>query len=329
MNLRVTLTRRGTRHGRFTLPAGEPGLPADAAARWQRCQPIVWRGAIATRLLRWRQEVRRTLALFARLRAGASFEAAVYRRMRGTRGFVPAGTTVDAADPREIAKVWTHRVVGTRIVGRDLWTKLAWIAHDERDPSLRIRFSWGSEMLTEWHSDPRRCRRVDEFACALFPECEVLAGHGPLLRTLGRLAGGKVRLSERILYNNCPGGGAVFHHDAETTQRGVCFGQFAGTTAWLALPRAELAAHVAAALRTSLRRADRALANPDAPKLYKLLNHDPRFTRRLAAAGALFVLQPGDVVLLPTVPGRDTCWHSVFGLGRRPSLAHSYGVFLR
>jgi hypothetical protein len=145
-----------------------------------------------------------------------------------------------------------------------------------------------------------------------------------------------VRLSERIVYSNAPGGGAVFHHDDEEHQLGVVFGQLAGETAWLALPKRELAAHVAACARSGAlrrlagtpRRALRAL-DRDAPALRALLDATPRFTARLVDHGALIHLRAGDALLLPTHGPDDTCWHAVFALGRRASLAHSYGIFAR
>jgi hypothetical protein len=59
------------------------------------------------------------------------------------------------------------------------------------------------------------------------------------------------------------------------------------------------------------------------------MNRDPGFTAALAAHGALFVLQAGDSILLPSHGIDDVAWHSVVALGRRPSLAHSYGLFAR
>ena len=326
----LALRRRGVDHG-WVVPTPAPlGLPSDAQARWQACRPIVWRGALSGRLAPWRKQMRRTLAWFERLRCSEPFASGVRRRMLDSAEFSPAGSTVDGADSREIEKIWVDRFRGARAVGRDLWAKLAWIAHDDRDPSLRIRFSWGSEALREWHTDPARFVHVDRYADALFPECEIQAGCAELIRTIGELCGRPVRLSERIVYNNFPGGGAVFHHDAEPTQLGVSFAQLVGATAWLALPREELADAVAKARRGwSKRRANQALDDTDEPKLYKLINHSASFTARLHRRGCLFVLNPGDVVLLPTVPGTDTCWHSVFGIGEAPSLAHSYGVFAR
>jgi hypothetical protein len=108
-----------------------------------------------------------------------------------------------------------------------------------------------------------------------------------------------------------------------------------GSTGWLALPRAELAQEVAALARRaplarragSVARAQRAFDRPDWPPLARLLNENPRLTRRLVERGAFFRLEPGDLLILPS-PARDVCaWHSVFSLGRRASVAHSYGCF--
>jgi hypothetical protein len=69
-------------------------------------------------------------------------------------------------------------------------------------------------------------------------------------------------------------------------------------------------------------------AGPEA-ELWRLLNRDAAFTAELAARGALFVLQAGDSILLPSHGIDDVAWHSVLALGSRPSLAHSYGLFPR
>jgi hypothetical protein len=49
----------------------------------------------------------------------------------------------------------------------------------------------------------------------------------------------------------------------------------------------------------------------------------------LSAHGAVYVLEAGDSILLPSQAFDDCAWHSVIALGDRPSLAHSYGIFLR
>jgi len=152
---------------------------------------------------------------------------------------------------------------------------------------------------------------------------------------LERWTGRPVRLSERIVFSNAPGGGATFHHDAEPDQLGVAYAQLTGRTAWLALPKRALAAEVARLARGSAlespagtpARALRALDREDLPELDRLLNRSPRLTRRLVERGSLIVLSAGDVLLLPSHGPDEAAWHSVFALGVTPSVAHSYGVF--
>ncbi|HVS17657.1 MAG TPA: hypothetical protein VMT18_03570, partial [Planctomycetota bacterium] len=181
----------------------------------------------------------------------------------------------------------------------------------------------------EWQHETRRAPHAEAFAEALFPECDVLTGHAELVDMVAELARRAPRFGERIVYNNAPGGGAIFHHDVEPHQLGVLYGQLAGETGWLALPRELLANEVAAALSIRPSRALARLEREDDDELYRLLNHTPRFTRQLVLRGSFVHLRSGDALLLPSPsPGND-CWHSVFALGRRPSLAHSYGIFAR
>ncbi|TAJ11131.1 MAG: hypothetical protein EPO68_14830 [Planctomycetota bacterium] len=339
------LVRRGARLGWFDASIAHSGEDVDARAqRWRACEPLVLRGAVAAGARAWRGEVGGTLALFERLRRGASFQDEVWRRLGAPRGsrFAPAGAACDLYDPREVEKVYAHALgSGGRALARDLYAKLAWIAHDERDASLRIRFSFGSESLLEWTKDPRRAVWSDRFASALFPETAAVLSQRALLARIERLAGRALRFSERIVYNNAPGGGAVFHHDAEPHQLGVLYSQLAGETAWIALSKRALAALVSAHARAAKprsalakrvatpARALRALEAEDDGELYRLLNEDAAFARTLVLAGHAFRLRAGDAVVLPSRGPDDTCWHSVFALGARPSLSHSYGIFAR
>jgi hypothetical protein len=341
---KLVLYRRGVRHGRFDVASARAPRAADRAARarieedqrmrWERDEPIVLRGALVPMLRAHAGAIRSTLALFERLRREGSFQDEVWRRVHARSGFVPAGTTIDLGDEREIEKVFADARRGGRMLARDLYAKLSWISFDRRDPSLRIRFSFGAEALRDWQKETRRAPWADRFASALFPECEVIAENAPLRARIEALVGRSVRFSERIVYSNSPGGGAVFHHDDEPFQLGVVYGQLAGATSWLALSKRQLARHVAAAARGRLRRtastpraALRALDRDGNPLLRRLLDSTPSFTRSLAEAGALHVLRPGDAILLPSHGPDDACWHSVFALGGRPSLAHSYGIF--
>lgn len=330
----VVLRRRGVEHGRFPIP--DRGASADARASWHSDRPVFLPGILARALPRWRAPIRRTLSLFEDLRADREgFQAEVRRRLARRREFSPSGATVDTGDAREVEKVYVDGMAGKRFVARGLYAKLSWIAHDPRDESLRIRFSFGSEDLRDWQRETRRAPWADRFAEALFPESAAQAGSAALRERVERLIGRRARYSERIVYNNAPGGGAVFHHDCEPHQLGVVFGQLAGETAWLALPKRELAVLLARFVRTPAlrrlagtpRRALRALDREGDARIAKLLNETPAFTRLLVEHGALFRLRAGDVLLLPNHGWDDTCWHSVFALGARASLAHSYGLF--
>ena len=334
----IVLQRRGQRHGEFA-PARVAELGRkERVERWEADRPLHFASALAPLLPALRAPIRRTLALFEALRDDQrSFEEEVRARLRGNRTFSPSGSVVDVGDTRELEKVYVDGMRGREFAARALYAKLSWIAHDPRDASLRIRFSFGSERLFDWQKETRRAPWAARYAEALFPECRALSANRALLGTVERLVGQKVRLSERIIYNNAPGGGAIFHHDCEPWQLGVVFGQLAGETAWFALPKRELAKLVAefargtklARLCGTQARALKALDKEGDERMETLLNRTPKFTRLLVERGHLLHLRAGDALLLPNHAWDDTCWHSVFALGDEASLAHSYGIFGR
>lgn len=323
------LVRRAVRHG-VVRPGDRIPVSGHVGDLWGKAEPLHFPGALREGLESHRASVARTQALLDRVRAGRTeFRRDVWRRLARRKGFVASGASRDLADEREIEKVHAEGTRGR--VARDLWAKLSWISRDPRDVSLRVRFSFGSELRSDWARDSRRAAAADALAEAVFPECAVLGANRAVYALLARATGSPVRLSERIVFANAPGGGAAFHHDAETEQRGVAYAQLAGRTAWLALPKRELAALVAEIAPRSGRlgtpaRAFRALDRHHAP-LERLLNADPRLTRALAERGRLYVLQRGDLFLLPSPGPDDTAWHSVFAIGSRPSLALSFGIF--
>jgi hypothetical protein len=334
----VELCRRGVRHGRLRATARASAV--DDAPRLWRDDRAIWLPGFFRKALTpdVRRRVASARAFFDRARNGADvriLERLIAHRLGPRAGFRKTAAAVEMFDAREIGKVYADEIVDGEPRARDLYAKLSWIAADESDASLRARFSFGSEMLFEWHRDPRRAKAADRFAEAVFPEGRALARHARLLRLLAQCAKREVRLSERIVYSNAPGGGAVFHHDAEPTQLGVLYGQFAGRTAWLASPKRDLAAALAEhGARGSLgrrlvtpARALKALDARDDSALDRLLNDTPSFTRALVERGALIVLNPGDVLVLPSHGIDACCWHSVFAPGETPSLAHSYGIF--
>lgn len=337
------LVRNLTRRGRCVWPLRRRGADLGfvvevvrqwprataAGARWRRADPVFLPGALGQAPVRHAAAIAACLRMFDRLRRGGRFLNELERRLRDDGDLRYAGSTVDRADGREIERVFVDAAPGGTAVATDLWAKLAWIANHEHDRSLRIRFSAGLEQLADWLSvSDLTAGWVDLFAARAFPECRAILTAPRLRRQLDQLLQRPHRLSERILYNNAPDGGAVFHHDAEPGQLGVCFSQLQGLTAWLAIRKRALAALLVrtGAYRTELA-AMAALDQNDAPRLQRQLNRDAEFTAHLAAHGALFVLRPGDCILLPSHGIDDVAWHSVIALGDRPSLAHSYGLF--
>lgn len=323
------LRRRGADLGYAVEVDRQPKSAAQHRATWDAAEPVFLPGVLGDRPARFAAAIDASLRMFDRLRRGGGFVEEFERRLAGDSDLRYAGSTVDRSDPREIERVFVDAEPAGVPVATDLWAMLAWIANDETDRSLRIRFSAGKDRLEDWlQSTDLTAGWVDQFAARTFPECEAILDCAPLRTTLDALLQRPHRLSERIVYNNAPGGGAVFHHDAEPGQLGVCFSQLQGHTAWLAIGKrrlAKLVHHCGGA--GSVRAAMAALDQSDDQELWRLMNRDAAFTAELAARGALFVLHQGDSILLPSHGIDDVAWHSVLALGPRPSLAHSYGLF--
>jgi len=315
----VRLVRRGVAHG-WIQADGSAVRDVDAA--WSNADAVALRHQLRPLDPATVRAIRRTRALFGRIQRGAGLADWLWSRLHGSRRFLPAGASVDLADAREIEKVHVDLVRAGEVT--ELYAKLSWVSADDRDHSLRIRFSFGSERLDDWQTSVDAAVAADRLAEAVFPECAAITQHRGLRAKLRGWVGPAWRLSERIVYANAPGGGAAFHHDAEPGQRGVVYAQLAGRTAWLALPKRRLA-EVVAEVGGARNVLDR-LTRQD-PRLRPILNEDPRLTRALVARGHLYVLEAGDVLVLPSHGEDDACWHSVFALGERPSLAHSYGLF--
>jgi hypothetical protein len=323
------LRRRGAVLGFAVEVDRAPRPAAQLKATWDAAEPVFLPGVLGSRPTRFAAAIEQSLRMFDRLRRGGGLLPELERRLADDPDLRYAGSTVDRSDPREIERVFVDAGPEDQPLATDLWAMLAWIANDESDRSLRIRFSAGKDRLEDWmQSTDLTAGWVDQFASRAFPECEAILGCAALRTTLDALLQRPHRLSERILYNNAPGGGAVFHHDAEPGQLGVCFSQLQGHTAWLSIGKRRLARLVhRCGGAASVRAAMAALDQNDDEALWRLMNRDAPFTAQLAAHGALFVLQAGDSILLPSHGIDDVAWHSVLALGSKPSLAHSYGLF--
>ena len=331
----LPLDRRGLHHGFVRLlPTDGPGSE-EIRARWQVDRPIHLSGALRSTLGAHAAPIARTLESFDALRADElEFQDEVWERVGEDGVWEPAGASVDLGDEREVEKVFAHYRPADRRIARDLYAKLSWVSVDERDISMRVRFSFGSESLFEWMEDPARAPFSDSFADAVFPECTAVTSNAEVMGLVSELVSEEIRLSERIMYNNAPGGGAIFHHDYEPKQLGVVFAQLEGETLWLALPKRELVDLILESVEGDLAQQLstpeailKALGEEEQPELALLLNETPSFTRRLIERGHCFHICEGDVLLMPSHGPDDVCWHSVFALGESGSLALSSGVF--
>ncbi|MFK7742508.1 MAG: hypothetical protein AB8H80_19500 [Planctomycetota bacterium] len=345
-------------------------MPSEAqvAARWQRADAVFLPRVLGDAPQAHEAAIAATLAMFDRLRDdGADFLDELEERLADDDRFRYAGSTIDQDDPREIERVFVDaldpdaaRPVGqtadgeaedegedeesvsieaedrSDAIAKDLWAKLAWItAEDPSDRSLRIRFSNGLDQLEEWlATGDHDASMGDLFALRTFPECAAMLTSEGLRTRLDRMIARPHRLSERIIYNNAPNGGAIFHHDAEPGQIGVVFAQLEGRTAWLTLPKRRLAALLnkrgygggGKVEAHAIKALDGCSEDDD---LQFLLNRDESFAAELAAVGALYILEAGDAIVLPSHGFDDVAWHSVLAVGDTPSLAHSYGIFPR
>ena len=325
------LVRRDAHLGQVVTVQRDPLDHRAQAALWRAAEPLFFPGVLGDVDARWGREIGACLQMFDRLRGDESeFLDELEARLHDDDWLRYAGSTVDQDDPREIERCFVDAEVDGAPVAEDLWAKLAWITEDATDRSLRIRFSNGLDQLEEWMTtSDHTASWVDRFALHAFPECRAVLACAALRERLDHLVAQPHRLSERIVYNNAPNGGAAFHHDAEPGQLGVVFSQLEGRTAWFTLSKRRLAALLASYGWGSQRAAMAALDEASDPALLNVLNRDADFARLLAANGALFVLRAGDAIVLPSHGVDDVAWHSVLAVGDRPSLAHSYGIFPR
>ena len=325
------LQRRNAKLG-YVMPLRRdlPSFPA-AKATWDTSEPVFLPGILGAGLDACAAAIEESLAMFERLRQGGEFLDELESRMSEDLDFAYAGSSGESDDPRDVEAVFFRAESGEFAGEQDLWARASWIANDETDMSMRIRHSSGDGAPDGWlRATDRTCRAVDELARRAFPECAAIDECEPLQTLLAGLLQRPFRLSERILYNNAPNGGAVFHHDAEPGQSGVCFSQLEGRTAWLTLSKRRLARILvrngaAKDERLAIQRLDRG----EDRELWQCINRDESFAQQLSAHGAVYVLEAGDSILLPSQAFDDCAWHSVIALGDRPSLAHSYGIFLR
>jgi hypothetical protein len=340
---RVELRRRGVEHGIWYELEEEPA-PSDQGqdpelarlrTRFAANRPIVLRSMVAPG-----EHGREGLALLERVRAGLLPDAPL------PPGFSPLEPSPLRPDPARDRARWVTRSQASPLA---LWAKAALLSDHPDEQSWRLRISAGREPEDEGCRDDEVHREVARLADALLPGAPRVQACRALTDLLRDCLGGEPLLTQTIAYWNCPGGGALLHHDAfaeplEGGQRGVVYTQLAGRTAWVAASSRELGHEVQAALRELLtegtlppdlprerawalasdpEQAAAELALPGCGALAGLVHGGEPFTGRLVDSGHAFLLEPGDAVVLPNHGLRGTCFHSVFCASDGPTYALS------
>jgi len=350
------LSQRDSRLGWIGEPH-RPPLPAVDVARhaWQAARPILLPGLVADAIAPHQHHIAQAAALLQAILDGADCEELLLQEPYAGRlspRFELLSSSYDEGDPQEIVKLEFDVMEDDAIIAENLWVKLSWLSYEEHDASLRFRFSFGMENFEDVAADPERQAYAAALTEAIFPESAVISAN-PRLHDYMRdlLRSGSLAYVERIVYFNAPEGGAQFHHDVERGHAGVVFAQLSGRSAWLALSTEQLLDAVQAflvqpgagkSLSKSIAReqdrrqltelaGDRAaladcLNSRDNDLLEQLINRTPDFIRHLLECGHGYILNPGDVILLPQHDAAHCSWHAVYCLDDTPGEGLSFAV---
>lgn len=235
----------------------------------------------------------------------------------------------------------------SKVIAEDLWCKASYLSFHDNDASMRFRFSLGMEGYEDVAADPERQMLASEITDAIFPESAAITEHKELNRLLMEMLDSKPAYTERIIYFNAPEGGAQMHHDVERGHLGVVFAQMSGSTGWLALAKPVLIDEIKAflALPESEAALSKVLPDIDAQNALRELAQDraalsnqmdefdheisealmdrcPEFIQHLFDRGYGYILNPGDVLLMPQRDLETCVWHTVFCLSDEPGEAY-------
>lgn len=334
-----------------------PAMPVLNTARviWQAAQPIFLPDFATPNLATQHHHIAQATALMEAILDGAECEELLLQEPYAARldsHFELLASTYDEGDPQEIVKIEFDAVADGHVIAENLWVKLSWLSYAEHDASLRFRFSFGMENYEDVAADLQRQTHAAALTEALFPESAVISANHRLAEFLRDMLYVKDFVYvERIVYFNAPEGGAQFHNDVERGHLGVVFAQLSGRTAWLALSTDQLLDEIQDFLaqadsETSLHgvirhrktRAklftlakDRAaladyLNSRDNDLLERLINRTPVFARQLIERGHGYILNPGDIILLPQHDMAHCTWHAVYCLDDKPGEALSFAI---
>jgi hypothetical protein len=331
-----------------------PVLPGLDAARdaWLAARPILLPGFVVDGIPGHSRDIAQAASLMRAVLDGEDCEELLLQEPYAGRlapRFELLAATYDEGDPQEIVKIEFDVMQGDELIAENLWVKLSWLSYAE---SLRFRFSFGMESYEDVAADPQRQAYAAALTEALFPESAVISADTRLQHFLRDVLQAKELVYvERIVYFNAPDGGAQFHHDVERGHLGVVFAQLSGRTAWLTLSTEQLLdaiqnflaqpdVDIAMANTIKLKKtrdelvklaADRAalaeyLNRRDNDPLEQLINRTPAFIRQLIERGHAYILNPGDIILLPQQDAAHCAWHAVYCLDDSPGEALSFAI---
>lgn len=349
--------RRGYELGWVCRDAVRPEMPdtETVVARWHRDQATLLPGIIDTAA--WQNEIGDARQLMEATLDADELSPLLERdpyRSRLAETYPLVASSLEEHDEQGIEKVYFDVEIDGELKAENLWCKASWLSFIEDDASLRFRFSFGMECLEDVAADPERQLWAGKLCDAMFPESKSITENPQLLPLMQQIVGGDVAFVERIVYFNAPNGGAQMHHDVERGHDGVVFAQLSGSTFWLALSKPELIDQLISFVEDGDYADEISRLLPDADdrnQLHKLVNdraalaaymdefdhelveavmdRSALFTTYLVEQGYGYVVEAGDLLLLPQ-RDLDTCvWHSVTCLGDEPGEALSFAVRAR
>jgi hypothetical protein len=330
-------------------------LPEVLALK-ESAAPVVLPAMANKKIRQYNAQIELTEALVAELLDGGDFADVFLQcqeRQSWREKFEFVCTSFDESDQQEIERLcFNVRGDNDSVLAEDIWMKASWLSFDEEDASLRFRFSFGMDFYEDVAKDVQRERYAAQLAEHFFPESAIITGNRHLIGNLQTILGqARLEFVERIIYFNAPNGGAKFHHDVERGHLGVCYAQVTGKTVWIALSKQALLNQMLTFIdspetKMTLQQLDwpdelieLTMAEKNNRLLWadwmdeinhdvidRLLNHTPSFIEQLVAAGHAYLLEPGDVILLPQDDLQQCAWHTVFCAGDEIGQGLSFAI---
>lgn len=349
------IKRRGIESGCIKLSEQQRSSSNDKNALWRANEPIFLPKLLGNTIAENQHYIDQSKKLYQSVLAGNEIEHSLDQPDYLTRfgeKFELLSSRFDEADRQEIVSLDFDVLENGELIMEDIWMRVSWLSYIEDDESLRFRFSFGMEGFDDVSLDVERQKAAADLCECIFPESVLISKNTSLIETVTSIVQLKnIDFLERIIYFNAKNGGAQFHHDAEKGHVGVVYAQVTGQTLWLALSKAQLISEINDFLKKPenidelqqvvskktdfdnlMKSAEDSafletlLDDPGNDEISELLNHSPRFFSQMINQDYGYILNPGDVILLPQENQAACAWHSVFCLGDVAGEALSFAI---